>query len=147
MIDYEAQAKDRLIIPAVPDDIKFLGDRIDSLAHWMHKLYDAQRRQESPNPSTIRLNPGVTYQSTAAMRPICIVFSGGTAGSNLGIKFSSAVAFDWLVPSSPGIITMPFTQPFDAGNDISVVDLTTPGSVNWRCWALAYVELEESRDA
>lgn len=143
MIDYPDQEGDRIAVPGVPDDIKFLGGSIDNVAHWAKKTYDALRRQESPNPSVINLNPGIIYSTTVRMRSYALVFSGGTAGDVMGLKIGSAVSWDWIVPTQPTIVYFPMPLPLYAGIDSQVVDVTTPAAVNWRCRVLAYVELED----
>lgn len=143
MIDYPGQEMDRLTDPAVPDDIKWLGGTMRDVAHWSKKVYDALRRQESPNPSVINVNPGITYATSARMRSYALVFSGGTAGNVMGLRIGSAIAWDWIVPASPAPFTIPMPLLFDAGVDITVVDVTTPGSANWRCRVLAYPEMED----
>lgn len=133
----------RLSDEGVPDDIKWLGSGLSNIAHWTHKVYDVLRRQESPNPTVINLNPGFTWTTTAKMRAFALSFSGGTAGNNLGLRVGSAVAWDWIVPASPGPFTLPLPLVLDAGVDITVVDLTAPGSTNWRCRVVAYTEVTE----
>lgn len=143
MIDYERGWADRLSDPGVPDDIKWLGGGLAQVAHWTRKVYSAMRRQESPNPSVINLNPGVTYGTSTRMRSYALVFSGGTAGNVIGLRVGAAIAWDWIVPTSPAPFTIPMPLPLDAGVDITVVDVTAPGSTNWRCRVLAYTEVEE----
>lgn len=146
MIDYPDQEQDRLTDPGVPDDIKWLGGTIGDVTHWLKKVYDALRRQESPNPSVINLNPGRTYQTSTRMRSYALVFSGGTANNVIGLRVGSAIAWDWVVPASPGPFTIPMPIVFDAGVDIKVIDTTVPDTTNWRCRVLAYVELEDGND-
>lgn len=146
MIDYPDQEQDRLTDPSVPDDIKWLGGTMQDASHWMKKVYDALRRQESPNPSVINLNPGRTFSTSTRMRSYALVFSGGTAGNVIGLRVGSAVAWDWIVPASPAPFTIPMPLIFDGGVDITVIDQTTLGSTNWRCRVLAYVELEDGND-
>ncbi len=143
MIDYPAQEFDRPDVPGVSDDMKWLASTLETaIAHWTKKTYDALRRQESPNPSVINLNPGVTSTTSAKKRCYALVFSGGTAGNVMGLRVGSAVAWDWIVPASPAPFTIPMPIPFDAGVDITVIDQTAAGSTNWRCRVLAYPEME-----
>lgn len=143
MIDYSEQELDRPLVPGIPDDIAFLGAGLKQMTHWMRKTYDALRRQETPNPTVINLNPGVTQQTTAQMRSYALVFSGGTAGEVFGLRIGAAIAWDWIVPTSPGIVTFPMPLVFQAGVDVTVVDQTTPSATNWRCRVLAYAEMED----
>lgn len=140
MINYEHQEHDRIPVPGIPDDIKYLGRGLESVAHWTKKVYDALRRQESPNPTVIRLDPGVTFSTTARMRAVALVFTGGTAAENFALKVGAANAVQWFAPVS-GAMPMPVV--LDAGVDVSVVDVTTPAAVNWRAYLVAYVELED----
>lgn len=142
-----AQQEDRLEIPGVPDDIKFLGSGLDTIAHWVRKVYDAQRRQESPNPSIVNLNPGFTYRTSTKMRGLYLVFSGGTAGEVFSLTAGRGSIFDWIVPASPAPFTLPFPAVMDAGIDYTVASETTPTAVNWRCRIIAYVELEGDQNA
>lgn len=143
MISYPDQDQDRLDIPAVPDDIKWLGDNITSLSHWMKKVYDALRRQESPNPTMIRLNPGVTLRTSTRYRCMALVFSGGTASETIALLSGRGSVFDWIVPSSPGVVVLPFMGILENGQDYVVQSITTPAAVNWTAWLVAYVELED----
>lgn len=140
MIDYDKSEADRLAAPGIPDDISWLGGTIRDVAHWTHKVYDALRRQESPNPTVIRLDPGVIWSTTARMRGQTLVFTGGTAADNFALKIGSANAVQWFAPIY-GDIPMPVV--LDAGVDIQIVDITTPAAVNWRAYLTAYVELED----
>jgi hypothetical protein len=150
MIDYPGQELDRLETPGVPDDIKYLGDSLATVAHWSKKVYDALRRQESPNPTIIRLDPdaalpgtakGTIIQTTARMRGLSLVFTGGTALSVFAIRIGSANSVQWIGNVNPMVLPLPIV--LDAGVDVQIVDITTPGSTNWRCYMIAYVELED----
>lgn len=140
---YPDQAEDRLDIPGVPDDIKYLGDTMRDVSHWVKKVYDALRRQESPNPSIINLNPGRTYRTSTRMRCMALVFSGGTASEDFAITAGRGSVFDWFVPASPAPFTIPLPLVFEPGIDYTVASVTTPAAVNWKCRVLAYVELQD----
>jgi hypothetical protein len=86
------------------------------------------------------LNPGFTYQTTAKMNAYALVFSGGTASDHMALKVGTSTPLDWYVPASPGPFTIPCPVLFDAGSDVSVVDLTTPSATNYTAYAMAYVE-------
>lgn len=144
MIDYEKQEEDRVSAPGVPDDIKYLGDALADIAHWTKKVYDAQRRQESPNPTIINFNPGRTFRTSTRMRAIALVFSGGTAAEVFSITAGRGSVFDWIVPVSPAPFTIPLPLVLDAGIDYTVASETTPAAVNWRCRVIAYVEVEDA---
>jgi hypothetical protein len=143
MIDYPAQELDRIEVPGVPDDIRYLGKSLDAIAHWTKKLYDAMRRQESPNPTIINLNPSFTFRTSTRMRSTALVFSGGTAGETFSLTAGRGSIYDWIVPASPAPFTLPFPAVLDAGIDYTVASETTPAAVNWRCRVIAYVELED----
>jgi hypothetical protein len=148
MIDYPDQAGDRLQDAGVPDDIKWLGARFDdAMQHWAKKVYDAMRRQESPNPSNLNLNPGFIFRTTTKMRTFALTFSGGTAGDHIGLLIGTAVDFDWFVPASPAPFTLPMYLPFDAGVDISIRNITNVDHLDWLCRVWAYTELEDGGDA
>lgn len=141
MIDQPGQELDRPHVPGVPDDIAYLGATIADLSHWMHKVYDALRRQESPNPTIIRLDPGVIVQTTARMRAMFLCFTGGTTTEVMALKVGAANMVQWVNQASD--VPLPLPIVIDAGVDLQVVDLTTPAAVNWRCYMTAYVELED----
>ena len=151
MIDYEHQEADRLTDPGVPDDIKWLAQKFDSaIAHWTKKVYDAQRRQESPNPTLIDLNPqgtgtnvGTIRRNSAQMRAYAMTFSGGTASEEFALFVGTAARFQFFLPASPGPFTVPLDLVLPAGIDIQVRSITTPTAVNWRAYIWAYTELEE----
>ncbi len=156
MIDYEDGAMDRLTDPGIPDDIKWLAKRFDdAIAHWTKKTYDALRRQESPNPTLINLNPdplrtgnlGRIWTSSARMRAYALTFSGGVAGEELQLRFGSGAVMEWFVPASPAPFTIPLDIVFDVGTDIQVVNITNPDHNDWRCRAWAYTEMEDGNDA
>lgn len=152
MIDYEGQEQDRPQLAAIPDDIKWLGGNLQDVVHWTHKVYDALRRQESPNPTVLNLDPnagnpgtnkGTIVSTTTRQRAYALVFSGGTAGEVFSVRVGSSNSWDFIVPASPAPFTMPCPLIFDAGVDVQIVDITTPGATNWRCKVLAYAELED----
>jgi hypothetical protein len=141
MIDYPDQEQDRLQDPGVPDDIKYLGNSLDVLSHWMKKVYDAQRRQESPNPTLINIGPGITYQSTVRYR-MQMLLTSGAQGDRMRLKFGSAGEFDWInVTGEPVSIPLPLVV--DAGADVTVADVTNPDTVAWTAYLVGYVELED----
>lgn len=143
MIDYPAGTN--IPAPGMPDDIAFLGDRLSDVAHWTKLLYDAMRGWLNPNSVMVSVNPGVVSRTSVRMRAYALIFSGGTANDDIGIKSnssSSAAFFDFLVPASPGVITIPVGFTMEPGQDYSVVDLTTPANTNYRATILAYVEME-----
>jgi len=156
MIPYEDQELDRLTDPGIPDDIKWLARRLDeSIAHWTKKTYDALRRQESPNPTNINLNPnalnpaaapGNVWTSSARMRAYALTFSGGTANEIFELRFGRGSVHEWIVPASPAPFTLPLDIVFDVGTDVQVVDVTTGTATNWRCRVWAYVEVEDGND-
>lgn len=144
---YPDQELDRLEIPGVPDDIKYLGDTIErAIEHWTKKIYDALRRQESPNPSIINLNPGITYRTSTRMRCLALVFSGGTQAEEFVLTAGRGGVMDWFVPVSPAPFTIPFPHVFEPGIDYTVASVTTPAAVNWKCRVLAYVEMQDGGD-
>lgn len=154
MIDYPGQELDRMVDPGVPDDIKWLGGGIAQATHWMKKVYDALRRQESPNPSLINLNPdgtgtnvGRIKRNTTRMRAYAFQFSGGTASEEFALFIGSAAFYNFFVPASPAPFTIPMDIPLDAGVDVQVRGITTPTAVNWRAYLWAYTELEDGGDA
>lgn len=144
MIDYENQGLDRIPVPGVPDDIKYLGDSMAEMTRWIRKVYDAMRRQESPNPTIINLNPGTTFRTSTQMRCLALVFSGGTAGEEFALTAGRGSIFDWLIPSSPSPFTIPLPIVFQAGIDYTVASVTTPAATNFKCRVIAYVELEDT---
>jgi hypothetical protein len=147
MIDYPDQAADRLTDLGVPDDIKWLASRFDAaVAHWEKKVYDALRRQESPNPTVINMNPTRIYISTAKMRCYALVFSGGVANEEMSLRVGTASVWEWFTPASPAPFTIPLPIVFDAGVDIQVINLTAATHNDWRCRVLAYTELENGSD-
>jgi hypothetical protein len=144
MIDYGHQELDRMEDAGVPDDIKWLGQRFDAaMDHWSKKVYDALRRQESPNPTVLNMNPGRIFNNTAKMRCYALVFSGGVANEEMSLRVGTASAWEWFTPASPGTFTIPLPIVFDAGVDVQVVNLTAPAHLDWRCRVLAYTELED----
>lgn len=151
MIPYEKQSFDRIETPEVPDDIQFLGEKLHQVAHWTKKVYDALRRQESPNPTYIDLSPGVlggsapgVYQSTARIRGQWLLFSGGTAADLFGLKVGNGIRFRWFGGTTP--FFWPFPEVVEPGLDMQVVDITTPGAVNWTAMVIGVVELEDRDD-
>jgi len=131
----------------VPDPWK-VDDKWEGYLGIMGELLIESKRffrWNKREPSLIRLNPGVIYQTTAKMWAYALVFSGGTAGDRIGLKVGASTPFDWFVPTSPGPFTIPCPVLFDAGSDISVVDITTPAATNYTAYAMAYVEPADDR--
>jgi len=144
---YPDQDLDRIEIPGVPDDIKWLGDRIDqALAHWTKKTYDALRRQESPNPTIINLNPGIVYRTSTRMRCIALVISGGTANDPMQLTAGRGAVFDWIIPASPAPFTLPMPLIFEPGIDYAVASVASPLETNWRARMIAYTEVQDGGD-
>jgi hypothetical protein len=144
MIDYK-EMEGRVTPPGIPDDIGWLGDEIGHLGKLLHLILNELRGQNAPLESIINVNPGTIWQSTQRMRATAIVFSGGTPGDVIGVKLSSAVAFDFIVPVSPGPFTLPMPMVIPSGQDVSVIDVTTPANTNYKARVLAYVELDREK--
>lgn len=142
MIDYPGQETDRPTVPGIPDDIAYLGGTMQTIAHWMKKVYDALRRQESPNPTVINLDAGVVWQSTARFRCQTLVFSGGAAADIIGLKVGNAVTRRWVQGNTSAPVPLPII--IQEGQDVTVVDITTPATTaSLLAYMVAYVEVED----
>jgi len=139
MIPYD-ELEGRLTPPGIPDDIGWLGGEIGSLGKKLQSILDELRGQNSPLQSILNVNPGIVVQTTVRYRGTGIVFSGGTLNDVMGVKIGSAVSFDFIASGEAFYLPLPLIIP--SGQDLQVVDITTPGAVNWRCRIYATTELD-----
>lgn len=156
MIDYPNQELDRpgpAAVPGVPDDIVYLGDALKEIAHWTRKVYDALRRQESPNPTIIDLStPGATgpatvYQTTARIRCEYLIFSSNFGSEEYALKIGSANRIRWWSSGTGGsggpFAAVPMPIVLEPGVDVSVIDLTNAAHFTIDAYLVGYVELED----
>lgn len=118
MIDYPEPSTE-LDIPGVPEDTKYLADRLDRQTEYLKEIRDATIQREIQRPSRYMVLPGrndFPQQPRVSLKTFVVSVS---AACSVTVRIGAAVdtVFDF-----PGAASQEFNFPVvvDAGTDVTV---------------------------
>jgi hypothetical protein len=106
----------------MPEDTRYLGDRLDGIRAALGAVVDATVRQESPAPSFYFAMPAATgrndFPQTTRVRLLELVISVGAASQ---ATITIGTALFWTIAfAAAGTIRLPFPHTIAEGTDVVV---------------------------
>lgn len=136
MVEGRTESLELIDIPGVPEDTRYLGDRLDRIAAYLEQLAEETTRRERPAPMLINIGPGKTYMTTVRLRVYSLITSGAAA-SFMRLTNGAASAFEWYQSADGAPVAIPLEITIEQGVGVNVTDVTA-GGTDWTAYLLAY---------
>lgn len=127
-----------------PPSVANANESLDSVVKLLQRIANySERQREKAAPDAIDLSPtsgsaiASVYQTKTALRVIGMLFSYTTATEFYSLQVGSR-GYPFKAGTSGDPIWIPFPIDVARGIDLSIINVTTPGAVNWRAIVFAY---------
>ena len=132
----DSAAYGRTLDPSIP--MPFARDYSPDILAILGRILtvlDAQYTDRS-RPATIQLGPGIVFTTHVRFKLNTVVIIGLTPADFFALKIGTSLGEGG--PIAAGIpLVLPVQRWVDRGQDVSIVDITTPAASNWTAYILA----------
>lgn len=142
MIDY-TQETVALDIPGIPDDTKYIGDRLDKMAAQLGEIAEAVIRRERPAPELFEVvqvgGQSIPARATSVrIRVTHIIVMCGSASGTVTLRVGVR-GYPFDLSNNDRSVPLAFPIVLDAGVDIAATHSGAPGTA-WGFYIFGYPE-------
>lgn len=143
MIDYVEPPHDMGDMPGIPEDTKYVGDRLDRIATLIEEIADATLRRERPAPELFEVvqvgGSSIPARVTSVRIRVTHIIAmcgsvTGTVTLRIGVR-----GYPFDLSNNDRAVPLDFPIVLDAGVDIAATHSGAPGTA-WGFYIFGYPE-------